>query len=146
MVNKVMLKHRINHQRYDILICRIVKVRLDLTHIFHLVLWTFQIFFQTFWANSSNLPLVQTELNIIIQIAQAINKSWIKNTFYLKSNINKSLLFITCFQHLSLEKETLLCSQSTFWDLTWPVCGLCVWPVCMCHNRATLWRRRKRIL
>ncbi|XP_045913264.1 serine/threonine-protein kinase mTOR isoform X2 [Micropterus dolomieu] len=25
MVNKVMLKHRINHQRYDILICRIVK-------------------------------------------------------------------------------------------------------------------------
>ena len=27
MVNKVMLKHRINHQRYDILICRIVKVR-----------------------------------------------------------------------------------------------------------------------
>lgn len=26
MVNKVMLKHRINHQRYDILICRIVKV------------------------------------------------------------------------------------------------------------------------
>lgn len=28
MVNKVMLKHRINHQRYDILICRIVKVSL----------------------------------------------------------------------------------------------------------------------
>lgn len=27
MVNKVMLKHRVNHQRYDILICRIVKVR-----------------------------------------------------------------------------------------------------------------------
>lgn len=27
MVNKVMLKHRINHQRYDMLICRIVKVR-----------------------------------------------------------------------------------------------------------------------
>ena len=27
MVNKVMLKHRINHQRYDVLICRIVKVR-----------------------------------------------------------------------------------------------------------------------
>lgn len=26
MVNKVMLKHRINHQRYDVLICRIVKV------------------------------------------------------------------------------------------------------------------------
>lgn len=26
MVNKVMLKHRINHQRYDMLICRIVKV------------------------------------------------------------------------------------------------------------------------
>ena len=26
MVNKVMLKHRVNHQRYDILICRIVKV------------------------------------------------------------------------------------------------------------------------
>uniref|UniRef100_A0A8C6M5E7 Serine/threonine-protein kinase TOR n=1 Tax=Nothobranchius furzeri TaxID=105023 RepID=A0A8C6M5E7_NOTFU len=25
MVNKVMLKHRVNHQRYDILICRIVK-------------------------------------------------------------------------------------------------------------------------
>ncbi|CAM4714382.1 unnamed protein product [Leuciscus chuanchicus] len=25
MVNKVMLKHRINHQRYDVLICRIVK-------------------------------------------------------------------------------------------------------------------------
>lgn len=28
MVNKVMLKHRINHQRYDVLICRIVKVSL----------------------------------------------------------------------------------------------------------------------
>ena len=28
MVNKVMLKHRVNHQRYDILICRIVKVTL----------------------------------------------------------------------------------------------------------------------
>lgn len=26
MVNKVMLKHRVNHQRYDVLICRIVKV------------------------------------------------------------------------------------------------------------------------
>lgn len=40
MVNKVMLKHRINHQRYDILICRIVKVWLAsksrlLLHIFH---------------------------------------------------------------------------------------------------------------
>ncbi|KAK6307934.1 hypothetical protein J4Q44_G00212050 [Coregonus suidteri] len=29
MVNKVMLKHRINHQRYDVLICRIVKVPKD---------------------------------------------------------------------------------------------------------------------
>lgn len=27
MVNKVMQKHRISHQRYDVLICRIVKVR-----------------------------------------------------------------------------------------------------------------------
>ncbi|KAG7259353.1 hypothetical protein CRUP_032803 [Coryphaenoides rupestris] len=29
MVNKVMLKHRVNHQRYDILICRIVKAPLN---------------------------------------------------------------------------------------------------------------------
>lgn len=28
-----MLKHRINHQRYDILICRIVKVRLHLIYL-----------------------------------------------------------------------------------------------------------------
>ena len=26
MVNKVLVRHRINHQRYDVLICRIVKV------------------------------------------------------------------------------------------------------------------------
>lgn len=121
MVNKVMLKHRINHQRYDILICRIVKVsplntsRFSQKHIKAVNTRHISNMSPEFISICSYLLPSQTQNIITLHstdrvtaYGQTIDYTIIikQNFFYVQCTISKSLP-CSIYQQLSLRKEML---------------------------------------
>lgn len=116
MVNKVMLKHRINHQRYDILICRIVKVSnsqgLFLSHL----VWIF--LFPVTWNASAWLKKWMT-------------LSWNKHATCLSAApVGGNVLLLSFIKH-----------AAKLWSAVWMrvgcLCVACVGHACVCLS---LWQ------